>query len=136
MLLAPPAASGQLLLLMLLEGVARRPDQGELRFFDFAFALRLQRVDGRRLDAFVADLHCSRVRCGVAPIVSYVSALPRPSASVRVCIVCFVSSCSCGCACGRARVRARARVCVHANLDPGQRGQGGTAQRGIASYEC
>jgi hypothetical protein len=41
MLLAPPAASGQLLLLMLLEGVARRPDQGELTFrlrFCFAFA--------------------------------------------------------------------------------------------------
>ena len=70
MLLAPPAASGQLLLLMLLEGVARRPDQGELRFFAFAFALRLQRVDGRRLDAFVADLPCSRVRRGAAPIVS------------------------------------------------------------------
>jgi hypothetical protein len=72
----------------------------------------LQRVDGRRLDAFVADLHCSRVRRGAAPTVSYVSA-PFPSecncASVHVC---FVASCLCGCACGRARVRA----CVHMRL--------------------
>ena len=39
-----------------------------------AFALRLQLVDGRRVDAFVADLHCSRVQRGAAPIVSNVSA--------------------------------------------------------------
>ncbi len=38
--------------------------------FALAFALRLQRVDGRRLDAFVADLPCSRVCRGAAPIVS------------------------------------------------------------------
>ena len=63
---------------MLLERVARR----ELRFFAFAFALRSQRVDGRRLDAFVADLHCSRVHRGAAPTVSYVSALP---VRVQVC---------------------------------------------------
>ena len=37
-------------------------------------ALRVQRVDGRRVDAFVADLHCSRVRSGAAPTVSNVSA--------------------------------------------------------------
>ena len=42
--------------------------------FAFAFAVRLQRVDGRRLDAFVADLHCSRVQRGAAPTVSNVSA--------------------------------------------------------------
>jgi hypothetical protein len=50
--------------------------------FAFAFGLRSQRVDGRRFDAFVADLPCSRVHRGAAPIVSYVSALPRPSACV------------------------------------------------------
>jgi hypothetical protein len=36
--------------------------------------LRLQRVDGRRFDAFVADLPCSRVHRGAAPIISLVSA--------------------------------------------------------------
>ena len=40
----------------------------------FAFALRLQWVDGRRVDAFVAYLHCSRVQRGAAPTVSNVSA--------------------------------------------------------------
>ena len=70
MLSAPPTASGGTPSLMLLERVARREDQGELRFFAFGFGLRLQRVDGRRLDAFVAALHCSRVRRGAAPIVS------------------------------------------------------------------
>ena len=80
-----------------LEGVARPLDQGEL-----CFALRLQWVNGRRFDAFVADLHCSRVRRGAVPIVSYIRECPsRPSASVRVRVV---ASCSCGCACGRARV--------------------------------
>ena len=73
MLLAPPAASGQLLLLMLLEGVARRLDQAGA-LLCFAFRLRLQWVDGRRVDAFVADLHCSRVQRGAAPTVSNVSA--------------------------------------------------------------
>ena len=66
---------------MLLGGVARRMDQRELLLllllcFCFAFGLRLQRVDGRLFDVFVADLHCSRVHRGAtaAPIVSYVSA--------------------------------------------------------------
>ena len=36
--------------------------------------MRLQRVDGRRFDAFVADLHCSRVQRGAAPIISLVRA--------------------------------------------------------------
>ena len=40
----------------------------------FASLWRLQRVDGRRLDAFVADLHCSRVHRGAGPTVSNVSA--------------------------------------------------------------
>ena len=62
---------------MLLEGAARRLDQRELLLLlCSAFGLRLQRVDGRRLDAFVADLHCSCIHCGAAPIVSYVSAIP------------------------------------------------------------
>ena len=80
--------------------------------FVFAFALRLQRVDGRRLDAFVADLHCSRVHRGAALIVSYVSALPVRVQSVRVCMVCFVASCTWGCACGRARVCACVCMCL------------------------
>ena len=37
-------------------------------------ALRVQRVDGRRADVFVADLRCSRVQSGAAPTVSNVSA--------------------------------------------------------------
>ena len=80
MLLAPANCQrGEPLLLMLLEGAARRMDQRELLLllllcFCFAFGLRLQRVDGRLFDVFVADLHCSRVHCGAAPIVSYVSA--------------------------------------------------------------
>ena len=45
--------------------------------------MRLQRVDGRRLAAFVTDLHSSRVHRDAAPIVSYVSALP---VRVRVCM--------------------------------------------------
>ncbi len=62
-------------LLMPLEGVARRLDQaGALLCVCVAFALRLQQVDGRRVDAFVADLHCSRVQRGAAPTVSNVSA--------------------------------------------------------------
>ena len=98
----------QLLLLMLLKESQGGKIKGSLPFA-FAFALRLQRVDGRRLDAFVADLHCSRVHRGAGPTVSYVSALPvrvqlcEKCASVHVC---FVASCLCGCACGRARVRA------------------------------
>ena len=56
-------------LLMLLEGVARRLDQAGA-----SIALRVQRVDGRRADAFVADIHCSRVQSGAAPTVSNVSA--------------------------------------------------------------
>ena len=98
--------AGQLLLLMLLEGVARRPDQGDLPFA-FAFALRLQRVDGRRFDAFVADLHCSRVHRGAAPIVSYVSAT-----LIRVC----VNECAYLLVCVRAGACARAHhacCCVH-----------------------
>ena len=88
---------------MLLERVARR----ELRFFAFAFALRSQRVDGRRLDAFVADLHCSRVHRGAAPTVSYVSALtvrvqmcmcaslPVACVGVLVGVPVFVRVCAC-----------------------------------------
>ena len=35
-----------------------------------ALLLRLQRVDGRRFDTFVADLLCSRLHGGAAPIIS------------------------------------------------------------------
>ena len=54
--------------LMPLEGVARRLDQR------VRLRLRLQWVDGRRVDAFVADLLHSRVQRGAAPTVSNVSA--------------------------------------------------------------
>ena len=60
--------------------------------FAFAFGLRSQRVDGRRIDAFVGDLCCSRVHGGAAPIVSYVSAL---LVCVRVLICAFVQVCAC-----------------------------------------
>ena len=110
MLLAPPTASGATPTLDATrksrKAARSRGASLSLLLLLLLLLLRLQRVDGRRFDAFVADLHCSRVHGGAAPIVSYVSALPRPSASVRVCIVCFVSSCLCGRACGRARVRA------------------------------
>ena len=53
-------------LLMPLEGVARRLDQAT------GLLWRLQRVDGRRVDAFVADLLCSRLHCVAAPTVSNV----------------------------------------------------------------
>ena len=80
-----------------------------------SFALRLQRVDGRRFDALVADILCSRVHGVAAPTVSYVSAPLVRRASVHllqcVCVcallpvrvgvlvgvpdfVCFVSLCT------------------------------------------
>ena len=52
----------------------------------FGFSLRLQLVDSRRFDAFVAYPHFSRVHGGASPIVAYVSAL---LVRVRVC--------DCGC---------------------------------------
>jgi hypothetical protein len=68
---------------MLLEGVARRLDQAG------AWLWRLQRVDGRRVDAFVADLHCSRVHRCAAPTVSNVSArAQRGIGSMRVPVQC------------------------------------------------
>ncbi len=67
------------------------------------FALRLQRVDGRRLDdAFVAGLHCSRLDGVATPTVSYVSA---PLVHVRV-TAARVHSCECVC------VRASLPVCA------------------------
>ncbi len=53
--------------------------------------MRLQRVDGRRVDAFVADLLFSRLQCGAVPTISNVSAplvrVPMSeSALVRVCV--------------------------------------------------
>ena len=74
-------------LLMPLERVARRLNQAG------AFALRLQRVDGRRFDALVADIFCSRLHGVAAPTVSYVSAPLVRRASVHLC--------ECVCACAR-----------------------------------
>ncbi len=85
MLLAPPAASGGD---PTLDATRKSRKGGQIKgSFAFASAVRLQRVDGRRLDAFVADLHCSRVHRGAAPIVSYVSALP---VRLQVCECAFV----------------------------------------------
>ena len=84
LLLAPPTTGGGT---PTLDATRKSRKAGRSRgafafAFAFAFGLRSQRVDGRRLDAFVADLHCSRVHGGTAPIVSYVSALLRRSACV------------------------------------------------------
>ena len=49
-----------------------------------ALLLRLQRVDGRRFDAFVADMLCSRLHGVAAPTVSYVSAPLVRRASVHL----------------------------------------------------
>ena len=57
-----------------------------------SFALRLQRVDGRRFDALVADILCSRLHGVAAPTVSYVSAPLVRRASVHLC------ECACVCA--------------------------------------
>ena len=51
----------------------------------FALRLRLQRVDGRRFDALVADILCSRLHGVAAPTVSYVSAPLVRRASVHLC---------------------------------------------------
>jgi hypothetical protein len=86
-----------------------------------SFALRLQRVDGRRFDALVADILCSRLHGVAAPTVSYVSAPLVRRASVHLC--------ECVCACARCCrcVWVCLRVCriscawVHASSHAGQR---------------
>ena len=72
-----------------------------------SFALRLQRVNGRRIDALVADMLCSRLHSVAAPAVSYVSAPLVRRASVRLCVRArdFASLCGCACGCARFRVR-------------------------------
>ena len=79
---------------MLLDRVARRPNQAGalLAKSSRSFALRLQRVDGRRIDALIADMLCSRLHSVAAPTVSYVSAPLVRRASVH----------SCECVCVRA----------------------------------
>ena len=69
-----------------------------------ALALRLQRVDGRRIDALVADILCSRLHGVAAPTVSYVSAPLVRRASVHLC------ECVCVCALLPVRVGALAGV--------------------------
>ena len=54
--------------------------------------MRLQRVDGRRIDALVADILCSRLHGVAARTVSYVSAPLVRRASVHLC------ECACVCA--------------------------------------
>ena len=86
-----------------------------------SFALRLQRVDGRRFDALVADILCSRLHGVAATTVSYVSAPLVRRASVHLC--------ECVCACARCCrcVWVCLRVCriscawVHASSHAGQR---------------
>ena len=96
-----------------------------------ALLLRLQRVDGRRFDAFVADLLCSRLHGGAAPIIGYVSA---PLVRVRV----FIRASVCACARRRQCVWAFPISCVweHASSLAGQRARTVGAQRGIGSCEC
>ena len=71
--------------------------------------MRLQRVDGRRFDAFVADLHCSRVQRGAAPIVSYVSAL---TVRLQVCECALCASLAVARVGVLVRVRVLVRVCA------------------------
>ena len=65
-----------------------------------SFALRLQRVDGRRFDALVADILCSRLHGVAAPTVSYVSAPLVRRASVHLCefasLMCVCALPECG----------------------------------------
>ena len=103
-----------------------------------SFALRLQRVDGPRFDAFVADILCSRLHGVAAPTVSYVSALlvrVRACICASVCVRVGIFASACGCACSSARFR----VCggplwVHASSHVEI--TDGRAQRGIGSCEC
>ncbi len=88
-------------LLMPLEGVARRLDHAG------GLLWRLQRVDGRRVDAFVGGLLCSRLHCVTAPTVSNVSA---PLLRVRVSECALVRVWVWVCACLPTRVGAC--VCV------------------------
>ena len=64
--------------------------------------MRLQRVDGRRFDALVADILCSRLHGVAAPTVSYVSAPLVRRASVHLC----------ECVCVRALLPVRVGVLV------------------------
>ena len=63
----------------------------------FALRLRLQRVDGRRFDALVADILCSRHHGVAAPTVSYVSAplVRRASVHLRECVCACGHRCQC-----------------------------------------
>ena len=69
-----------------------------------SLGLRLQRVDGRRFDALVADILRSRLHGVAAPTVSYVSAPLVRRASVHLC--------ECVCSCALLPVRADVLVAV------------------------
>ena len=110
---------------MLLDRVARRPNQAGtlLAKSSRSFALRLQRVDGRRIDALVADMLCSRLHGVAAPTVSYVSAPLVRRASVRVCICASVCGRAISPACVGVLVGVPDFVCVDACVFAGQRAQ-------------
>ena len=89
--------------------------------------MRLQLVDGRRFDAFVAYPHFSRVHGGASPIVAYVSAL---LVRVQVCESALCASLAVARVGVLVGVRVLVRVCVHASWGLAQRVRGGKAQRG------
>ena len=102
-----------------------------------SFALRLQRVDGRRIDALVADMLCSRLHSVAAPTVSYVSAplVRRASAFVRVCVC--VHACALLPVCVDVLVGVPDFVFVDACVFACRaKSTDGRAERGIGSCEC
>ncbi len=98
------------------------------------FSLRLQLVDGRRFDAFVAYPHFSRVHGGASPIVAYVSAL---LVRVRVCEYAYVLRCQFSVWACLWGVPVFLRVCVHCVLvSKGKEGEEVEPNGALRAYEC
>ena len=102
-----------------------------------SLGLRLQRVDGRRFDALVADILRSRLHGVAAPTVSYVSAPLVRRASVRVCICASVCGRAISPACVGVLVGVPDFVCVGACVFACRaKSTDGRAERGSGSCEC